>query len=235
MARCSARTSSVRFRKENGFASVAHGPGAKPFVPGLIVDMSDYVAWSGGKFWCQRCQTPLPLEMRQDGTPVCGACHTIMETEKANVAVTNALAVAAKELTEVEPRHRGSVRADLAMSAFMQGIGGEVSFGQKFAEKFNDVMDSPEATAKEKRIWLFQSLKFTQKQQELDQSRPPDLSEIPEDELFAIMRPVAIELLRDNAAFRATVLHEIGVEKILESLGISMIEGQVRQLDEVPL
>lgn len=173
--------------------------------------------------------------MRHGGTPVCGACHAIMETDKANVAVTNALAVAAKELTEVEPRHRGSVRADLAMSSFMQRIGGEVALGHKLGDKFNDIMDSPDVTAKEKRIWAFQTMKFAQKQQDLDQSRPPDLSSIPEDELFAIMRPVAIELLRDSAAFRATVLHEIGVEKILESLGISMLEGQVRQLEEVPL
>lgn len=166
---------------------------------------------------------------------MCGACHTIMETEQANVAVTNALAVAAKELTEVEPRHRGSVRADIVMGSFMQKIGGEAALGIKLGETFNKVMDDTLATTKEKRIWAFQAVKFAQKQQELDQSRPPDMSEIPEDELFAIMRPVAIELLRENPEFRATVLHEIGVEVILESLGISMINGEVRQLEEVPL
>lgn len=166
----------------------------------------EFIEYRPGQFFCPQCKTPLPLEMRQEGSRFCGACWSVIENQKNVKTVDSAVVAAAQSLLTVNSEHRGSVRADLAMGAFMDGIGGEQAFGSTLAAKFRQVVDHPETTAKEKRIWLFQTMKFAQKQQELDRERQPDLSDIPEDELLAMLRPLAVQAMLDNPAFREEVL-----------------------------
>lgn len=173
-----------------------------------------YIPWKNGQFWCLQCKTALPLEMRHENTPHCGACWTMLENQKNTQTVDNALVLAANQFMSNPFGQRGSVRADVAMSAFVEGLGGENLFGKNLAAQFNRITSDPMVSAKELRIWYFQTVKFLQKQQELDKDRQPDLSDIPEEDLFAMMRPIAAQMLMENPEFRAQVLEQAGIRTI---------------------
>lgn len=175
-----------------------------------------------GKFICPQCKTILPDEMRQEGSPYCGACWTAIESHRNVEVVDSAVVAAAQTLMEVDPENRGSVRADIAMSAFIKGVGGEKELGRRMADRFNLVLDSPETSSKEARIWLFQAMKFAQKQQELDQDKRPDLSDIPEDELFATLKPLAAQMLIENPEFRAQVMAMVVEIEQKQALSLEM-------------
>ncbi len=83
--------------------------------------------------------------------------------------------------------------------------------GQMMADTFQEALDDPLTPKKEKRQWFVNVMELLQRQEKLDAESSKSLADYGEDELYALLRPLAVELLKESPEFLRQCLSQIGL------------------------
>lgn len=122
-----------------------------------------------------------------------------------------ALSKTAAVLARLDSGDTRKIKAGVAAAAFAEQVGGMDRIGQMMAETFQEALDDPLTPKKEKRQWFVNIMDLLQTQEKIDAATTKNLADYSEDELYALLRPLAVELLRESPDFLRQCLSQIGL------------------------
>lgn len=125
--------------------------------------------------------------------------------------MSTALSNTAAVLARMEASDTRKIKAGVAAAAFAEQVGGMESIGRMMADTFQEALDDPLTPKKEKRQWFVNIMDLLQTQEKIDAASTKSLAEYSEDELYALLRPLAVELLRESPDFLRQCLSQIGM------------------------
>lgn len=183
-----------------------------------LIEHEGPIPWSTSKFWCPGCQCPTLYEFLSSDGLYCQRCRTEME----NRTVTNALSHLPELMLAVNNGLRPKVNTAPVVSKLLEKMGGEV-LGQRYAEKLQEVLDSPDVTFKEVRQWLNGAIRLIQRQEQLDKDKPSPIGDMSDDELKDMLRPMAIQMMQTDRTFFEQVM--AGCSQFVDSTAVTLPEA----------
>lgn len=134
-----------------------------------------------------------------------------------------ALSKTAMVLANLDRGDTRKIKAGVAAAAFAEDVGGMERIGQMMATAFQDALDDPLTPKREKRQWFVNIMDLLQTQEKIDSATTKNLADYSEDELFALLRPLAVELLRESPEF---------LRQCLSQLGLMVVESTAKTLEQ---
>jgi hypothetical protein len=171
----------------------------------------EFVPWTDSKFMCVGCNCPLPHSERSPDSPRCHGCEEKRAASVEKRVMNTALSRTAAVLARLDNADTRKIKAGVAAAAFAERVGGMDRIGQMMADTFQEALDDPLTPKKEKRQWFVNVMELLQRQEKLDAESSKSLADYGEDELYALLRPLAVELLKESPEFLRQCLSQIGL------------------------
>lgn len=187
-------------------------PNTQPRMTGIPTE------WGEDKNWCAGCERPVLKAEFPENSPYCFKCRERLSAVIEHRHIAAGLAQVGRTVAEYgEKSQKCRVEAASIIGEFVELQGGAAKLGRVLHQKFEMAMTDPLVPLKEQRQWISRFMGMIQKQEMIDAAREQNHSGISDEELITAAKSLAIELVRDDPAFRHEVMRAAGLTVLEQS------------------
>lgn len=187
--------------------------------------MPDFIPANGGRqFWCPECRAALDHDLRAQGSPLCYDCVKVRSSRKALAAQNGAIIKAAETVIDLVSSSRSDNGPNDSLVEKFFNVFDPEQIGQQAADICKNAMRNaagPNAdlkTMREGRNWFSKIEALSDRRQKMLEERRKAFDGMTPEDLKALMRPLCVELLKNDPDFLCDIMEEAKPDYVLEAV-----------------